>query len=124
MQDNFGGDRPTCFLVAGEAWQEDLKTMDSGLLRVDLPESPVHGGVPPKPKAPWGKTKGAGKRIRSGTRPAGGGLVAFALHPLAQQLAMPADRLRLRSEEHTSELQSLMRISYAVFCFKKKNDEL
>src|SRR3546814_10084464 len=27
---------------------------------------------------------------------------------------------RLRSEEHTSELQSLMRISYAVFCFKKK----
>src|SRR3546814_4878881 len=26
----------------------------------------------------------------------------------------------LRSEEHTSELQSLMRISYAVFCFKKK----
>src|SRR3546814_6782036 len=33
------------------------------------------------------------------------------------------DRLRLslrRSEEHTSELQSLMRISYAVFCLKKK----
>src|SRR3546814_10252414 len=28
----------------------------------------------------------------------------------------------LRSEEHTSELQSLMRISYAVFCLKKKND--
>src|SRR3546814_5135598 len=29
--------------------------------------------------------------------------------------------LRLRSEEHTSELQSLMRTSYAVFCLKKKN---
>src|SRR3546814_3059857 len=29
----------------------------------------------------------------------------------------------LRSEEHTSELQSLMRISYAVFCLKKKNTE-
>src|SRR3546814_6525538 len=28
--------------------------------------------------------------------------------------------MRLRSEEHTSELQSLMRISYAVFCLKKK----
>src|SRR3546814_5851024 len=28
-----------------------------------------------------------------------------------------------RSEEHTSELQSLMRISYAVFCLKKQNDE-
>src|SRR3546814_3979294 len=30
-------------------------------------------------------------------------------------------RPRQRSEEHTSELQSLMRISYAVFCLKKKN---
>src|SRR3546814_2376386 len=29
---------------------------------------------------------------------------------------------RQRSEEHTSELQSLMRISYAVFCLKKKNN--
>src|SRR3546814_2447831 len=31
-----------------------------------------------------------------------------------------ADQRLLRSEEHTSELQSLMRISYAVFCLKKK----
>src|SRR3546814_6200528 len=30
----------------------------------------------------------------------------------------------LRSEEHTSELQSLMRISYAVFCLKKKQDSI
>src|SRR3546814_4573052 len=30
------------------------------------------------------------------------------------------DQLQPRSEEHTSELQSLMRISYAVFCLKKK----
>src|SRR3546814_3371010 len=29
-----------------------------------------------------------------------------------------------RSEEHTSELQSLMRISYAVFCLKKKQEEM
>src|SRR3546814_10734116 len=31
-------------------------------------------------------------------------------------------RARKRSEEHTSELQSLMRISYAVFCLKKKSN--
>src|SRR3546814_1758021 len=38
----------------------------------------------------------------------------------------PLERLRemARSEEHTSELQSLMRISYAVFCLKKKKDVL
>src|SRR3546814_7005441 len=44
-----------------------------------------------------------------------------------QVLAATADRVlevgveELRSEEHKSELQSLMRISYAVFCLKKKN---
>src|SRR3546814_1716742 len=32
--------------------------------------------------------------------------------------------LERRSEEHTSELQSLMRISYAVFCLKKKNEKI
>src|SRR3546814_3953663 len=34
----------------------------------------------------------------------------------------PNLKILIRSEEHTSELQSLMRISYAVFCLKKKND--
>src|SRR3546814_1296357 len=47
-------------------------------------------------------------------------LGAEAPCPLCQQpLAEGADKGR--SEEHTSELQSLMRISYAVFCLKKKN---
>src|SRR3546814_7824587 len=44
------------------------------------------------------------------------GIVAVALIALYLVLY----RTRLRSEEHTSELQSLMRISYAVFCLKKK----
>src|SRR3546814_3907312 len=35
-------------------------------------------------------------------------------------LAEPGVTYQVRSEEHTSELQSLMRISYAVFCWKKK----
>src|SRR3546814_10662554 len=37
-----------------------------------------------------------------------------------QAAGLPTDFNSLRSEEHTSELQSLMRISYAVFCLKKK----
>src|SRR3546814_4830767 len=44
------------------------------------------------------------------------GLLIVALHACAQQPLLAA----ARSEEHTSELQSLMRISYAVFCLKKK----
>src|SRR3546814_1281946 len=43
----------------------------------------------------------------------GGSNVQFAINP-------KNGRLIVRSEEHTSELQSLMRISYAVFCLKKK----
>src|SRR3546814_1361913 len=36
--------------------------------------------------------------------------------------AVPTAHAFIRSEEHTSELQSLMRISYAVFCLKKKKN--
>src|SRR3546814_4257194 len=48
--------------------------------------------------------------LRQGTRP-----IIFSL-------ASPRKKRFSRSEEHTSELQSLMRISYAVFCLKKKNN--
>src|SRR3546814_9729798 len=45
-------------------------------------------------------------------------------HPLsAAQLKELTANLKSRSEEHTSELQSLMRISYAVFCLKKKKQQ-
>src|SRR3546814_4513469 len=36
---------------------------------------------------------------------------------------LDAEEISYRSEEHTSELQSLMRISYAVFCLKKKKND-
>src|SRR3546814_10588431 len=39
---------------------------------------------------------------------------------IASERRLPDHLQRLRSEEHTSELQSLMRISYAVFCLKQK----
>src|SRR3546814_4765367 len=40
--------------------------------------------------------------------------------PELRDWVRPTDLSATRSEEHTSELQSLMRISYAVFCLKKK----
>src|SRR3546814_3744545 len=45
----------------------------------------------------------------------GAGKTTLLNHILANRAG-----LKVRSEEHTSELQSLMRISYAVFCLKKK----
>src|SRR3546814_8280193 len=44
----------------------------------------------------------------------------FCQQRLLRLLLCPNDRRGERSEEHTSELQSLMRISYAVLCLKKK----
>src|SRR3546814_2044961 len=58
---------------------------------------------------PWGALKGVVEN-RLGAR-YGAGVTIGSIHRTQF----------FRSEEHTSELQSLMRISYAVFCLKKKN---
>src|SRR3546814_8211514 len=52
--------------------------------------------------------------------PGGAGALAGSARTCA--FAGAAEAASFRSEEHTSELQSLMRISYAVFCLKKKNN--
>src|SRR3546814_3206323 len=71
-----------------------------------------------------------GGRIRPVARPDQAGVAAIlaarkARDAIANLLAFKQEPEfvcdGVRSEEHTSELQSLMRISYAVFCLKKKN---
>src|SRR3546814_2682208 len=69
-------------------------------------------GYPALAPAPGGA--GAGRIDDHDVEPAA--LANEALHPLH---GVSVDHV-VRSEEHTSELQSLMRISYAVFCLKKK----
>src|SRR3546814_7156500 len=53
-----------------------------------------------------------------------GGLVCTPIEEMFTMWLRFCSRItgKSRSEEHTSELQSLMRISYAVFCLKKKKD--
>src|SRR3546814_1412158 len=55
---------------------------------------------------------------------AGSGPHLFALSVQIRhfRVVTPTKASKARSEEHTSELQSLMRISYAVFCLKKKKE--
>src|SRR3546814_1822227 len=73
----------------------------------------------------------AGRRVPRSGQKAGGGLADQCAAPFSVNrpwvqfgpcLKPSIPRLPLRSEEHTSELQSLMRISYAVFCLKKKTN--
>src|SRR3546814_12673025 len=52
-----------------------------------------------------------------------GPAIAIIVGAPAERIIGPGPVAR-RSEEHTSELQSLMRISYAVFCLKKKNQSI
>src|SRR3546814_1758103 len=50
------------------------------------------------------------------------GLTSLKMHQLLTEEEFLTAQEEFRSEEHTSELQSLMRISYAVFCLKKKTN--
>src|SRR3546814_6649862 len=76
-----------------------------------------------KPRA---MMQGAHMKLSSRSLPASGripGRCAFAVQAPFGHVRLGHNRnpqLTWRSEEHTSELQSLMRISYAVFCWKKK----
>src|SRR3546814_9409192 len=74
---------------------------------------------------------GAAQRLEQGVDGVGivlhlGGEVLLRRHDrqVLGELGRRAGDEQARSEEHTSELQSLMRISYAVFCLKKKNTTL
>src|SRR3546814_3653404 len=98
-------------------WSSDVCSSD-----LSQHQQPDHAG--------WAETA---RMVLAGPEPAFGSshVSARAFLPLSRAASPdrarharprnPNDRDRQRSEEHTSELQSLMRISYAVFCLKKKN---
>src|SRR3546814_9520712 len=83
------------------------------------------GGIPLTALLPEGKIEALVQRTMKGGAEVLGLLKTLSAYqaPAAATIEMVEAVLldRGRSEEHTSELQSLMRISYAVFCLKKKN---
>src|SRR3546814_7312048 len=76
-------------------------------------------GAIPAAVRPFGKDALQGRSIMSRIAFS---LLALALLAACGTYAPPGDHPAARSEEHTSELQSLMSISYAVFCLKKNKD--
>src|SRR3546814_6355283 len=126
-------------------WSSDVCSSDLRE-RILLPEA-LRGFRSPGQRCPDSHLRrddGAGHRAvrpplearRPPPQGAAGRLLPGALHPAVTQVSKrswpgddrhpePAEGQRhARSEEHTSELQSLMRISYAVFCLKKKKHTL
>src|SRR3546814_1000998 len=71
----------------------------------------------------WKRSARRSDRVfrHAGLVPASNPPRAIALEARWTPEPVRGDGMSSRSEEHTSELQSLMRISYAVFCLKKKN---
>src|SRR3546814_9501415 len=91
----------------------DLRKLVSGFLRM-APDVAIVGEVRDREALPLLLTLSSGVKGFT-TIHAGSARQALTRLRFICQLAE-------RSEEHTSELQSLMRISYAVFCLKKKNN--
>src|SRR3546814_3899154 len=91
---------------------------DNGRARRRGARPALPGGIPVTSRTP--AIHGGGRR--SLRRPD----LGYDARSLYRVAARPADdrhQCLRRSEEHTSELQSLMRISYAVFCLKKKKND-
>src|SRR3546814_7835083 len=99
-------DLPDC--LVGRSWQTGVASR------------PPH----PPARLPAASTRAAGaalaQTVRGTDRSVQDGGPASRL---AAASGSPATHAAWRSEEHTSELQSLMRISYAVFCLKKKKQK-
>src|SRR3546814_3702527 len=102
-------------------WSSDVCSSDLGLAPM-TPEqargagarSMVIGVANPGGLIPDGWLPGLLQALEAGLDLIGG------MHARLHEIAVLREAAERRSEEHTSELQSLMRISYAVFCLKKK----
>src|SRR3546814_6112588 len=93
-------------------WSSDVCSSDLGLSSAD--------------GSAWKRPSIGLSRIYSppSANPRRGSLPFMRPAVISRSVTRKSTALSIRSEEHTSELQSLMRISYAVFCLKKKKTKL
>src|SRR3546814_8563359 len=111
-------------------WSSDVCSSDLHAQRGDLGEHRVVEERVQRALEPEQQAHGSGAHLGGDGQAVGLGCVDASQHlavavgvkgALHERERQRPTRLGHRSEEHTSELQSLMRISYAVFCLKKKN---
>src|SRR3546814_5477332 len=110
------------------AWSSDVCSSD---LRRHRPPGGRNRAAVAVPQAAGGRARhqcaAVPARLRARREPEEAAASCYILKPAVRTNSRlkinDLSRLPFRSEEHTSELQSLMRISYAVFCLKKKITE-
>src|SRR3546814_3883181 len=96
-------------------WSSDVCSSDLGRPRPEQPDR--------EPREAEQQDRDADRFVQLVSREKFGAIVPLE-RPAERDLESEQQRDEpVRSEEHTSELQSLMRISYAVFCLKKKKNE-
>src|SRR3546814_7733010 len=105
------------FFKQKTAYEMRISDWSSDVCSSDLPpaNAPI---LPTDQHASKGLSRGCSTQAKNGRACGGSEIDGIGLRHLALPRQTHDDE---RSEEHTSELQSLMRISYAVFCSKKKN---
>src|SRR3546814_3164922 len=109
-----------CFCKQKTAYEMRISDWSSDVCSSDLVVCGKAFVIQPKPFHDAGP-KILQHHIRLQTQFARNGLAAIGLHVQSDRSFVAVGGIvGQRSEEHTSELQSLMRISYAVFCLKKK----
>src|SRR3546814_4951605 len=101
------------------AWRADGA---SSRYRADRPGRPLCAGLVsrPRPQGDAGRNRPGLARLSAVRLPPHAAPVAAQSTLAGEESLVRSGPGSARSEEHTSELQSLMRISYAVFCLKKK----
>src|SRR3546814_1812915 len=99
-------------------WSSDVCSSDLGADE-RLPDADRHGDAAPADGAALRQRARARRMVAEASQGRVGVLCGAPRRSLSRARAALSGR-QGRSEEHTSELQSLMRISYAVFCLKKK----
>src|SRR3546814_7936022 len=118
------------FFKQKTAYEMRISDWSSDVCSSDLAIAPLLPELR-RPRPAWVRARPAGKAVPSASghavqalpspaAPPPGGFATGAGSGRRAQIDR-SPRSYCRSEEHTSELQSLMRISYAVFCLKKKN---
>src|SRR3546814_1082561 len=119
---HFGRAAAACH-VSQPTLSAGISTLESQLGKRLIVRDRKYAGLTPEGEAilPWAQQLVAAAEALGQAAGTARGPLKGELRLGAIPASMPATGIR--SEEHTSELQSLMRISYAVFCLKKKNTQ-